>query len=280
MSSTEFPFDAPTGDPPALPAEPDGYVPLPTPGGVALTDGTLWALDHPDPESVRHVSGLVRRRIAELVATRAGRLRSQRQELCGDRPPNVADVSAELRYLADTRDVLDVIGRTVHAARDDADAILADVVIDTGRRSARTGDGYGGDVKVTLETPRDTVCKLDEVVKVIRGALAIAYDRIDGVCPRCQETTHDPQCRDAYLAGVEDGIAKLREVLVSSPGVRTSALDAMVRELATLEPGGAVLASTLSRAYARIDRPGAPDRVKVEHVEPAKPRGARAEAPA
>lgn len=252
-------------------AEATGPAAEPTPAGLALYEGTRLSLDHRDPGQITAAVRYLRAGVRTFVEERLAPLQRARNELTQGRTPNAAEVSDELRELADVYDALDALGSALHRSRDDVAAYLLDTVADTGRRSARTGDGHGMDLVVKIEQRTELDVDLDPLLGALRAALALGYDAsIVDVCPRCKETTHDPECRDAYLTGVDDTVSQLRELLSTSPSFRTTALDAWATELSGRGGAWATVAGQLTRSYRR--RPAGDEKAKVSHVEPAKPR--------
>jgi hypothetical protein len=262
-----YPWDDETPpDPTVKPGDPDyaeaeivdDDTPAPTPAGIALYDGARLTLDHRDPAQVLAAVRFVRRGVVEWVRARAAKLEADRVALVGDRRPNAAEVSDELRELADAHEALEALSRALLAGRDEAASILLDLVEETGRRSARTGDGHGMDLVVKIDQRRELEADTDAIVAVVRAALALAFDAetVDG----------SKGLRDAYLAGIDDAIGKLRELLSTSPTWRTTCLDAFAVELSGRGGPWATLAGQLQRAYRRVDV-GDP-RAKIEHVEP------------
>jgi hypothetical protein len=176
-------------------------------------------------------------------------------------PENVGS-STDLRpaatRLADLAELLEAVGGAFSTAAREAKVATGELVTVLGHK-IRVGDGYGSDLAVSLTARRELSvddAALDDVL-----AAAVPY-LIPG--PKAAESLD-------YALGFRSGIEALRGVLTSSPGYRSTALDALVTKLENADvPEADALAKRLRAAYARVDK-GEPT-VKIERLEPKAPR--------
>jgi hypothetical protein len=157
-----------------------------------------------------------------------------------DRQPSEIEVAEELRTMADARDTLTAIAKAVTTGADEARAITAEVLAEVApderkAKTVRLADGHGWDLKVTRSQPTKVEVRLEEVQDVLVAWSVSRYDT------RGNEAA-------TYAEGVRAGMAVLLSVL-ASPSVKTTALDALVREVEGA--GEEALALRLRHAYGR-----------------------------
>ena len=176
--------------------------------------------------------------MTHAVRTRADERRDARRKRVGDAGvQHTADLRREIVGAANDCDVLTDLGGAFLAAAKEAKGITGDLLDELPARngkpraSAKVGDGEGFDLTVTRTTPTTLSVDTGEVVDVLVASLAIEQQ---------------------HAQGLRDGMAALLELLSSSPGWKSTALDALVRRLQNA--GEDDLAARLSRAYGKSER--------------------------
>lgn len=198
-----------------------------------------------DPDEVQRMTRSLSGALVEQVRSVYAQARAPRVAKYGEKePPTDVHVAEELRTMADARDTLTAIAKAIGTGAEEARAIareiLAEVAPDERKaKTVRLADGHGWDLKVTRSQPTEAVVNLDDVQDVLAGSLLARYSR---------DMDDTLAGQRAYAHGIRAGMDALLGVL-SKPGVRTTALDALVR---TLEGEGEEdLALRLRHAYGR-----------------------------
>lgn len=237
---TLVPF--PTAAEPATETE-DGTADL----AVFTPDALAHFLAIRDPRQIAPGASALR---DELVA----QVRGIVDEALATVPENVGS-STDLRpaatRLADLAELLEAVGGAFSTAAREAKVATGELVTVLGHK-IRVGDGYGSDLAVSLTARREL--SVDDAT--LDDVLAAAAALPDGTDPR------------SYVAGYRTALADLRAVLATSPGYRSTALDALATSLEDRNLDE--LAKRLRAAYARVDK-GEPT-VKIERLEPKAPR--------
>lgn len=183
----------------------------------------------------------------ELVATVRQIVDEQIRTLPAEPPTSSTELRPQATRLADLADLLETVAGAFSAAAKEAKGATGELVTVLGH-PIRVGDGYGSDLRVTLEQRREL--SVDHaVVDDVLVAAALPPADVPGV---------------SYLHGYRAGIVALRALLSSSPTYRSTALDALVGDLE--DRGLDDLALRLGKAYGKIDK-GEPT-VKIERLEP------------
>lgn len=276
----DFLFGAAPGAEPGPPTEETeaskALVPLARVMGDVTRHALVGVEAHRDPDLMREAVAALARAAREIVEARWSPLRDRRRQLVGDRRVMPADLAPELTELADLAEAMEGVARSILSGAESAKGIAGDLVDgELFKRSVKVGDGHGQDLSVKIEQRTELSCRADEIVKVVRGSLAVAWDSTqhgEAATPGTAARDSLAAYRDQYLAGVDDGIGKLRELLSASPTFRSTALDAFATDLTDCYgEAGAALAASLQRAYGR--EPVGDPKVKIERVERKAPKG-------
>lgn len=198
-----------------------------------------------DPTRRNLTEASLRDQAIAVVNTRAmARTAEREQRLAGGDPATPSDIRREMVGAADDADVLRAFGRAFSDAAKQGDVIAGELVPllpphrgTAPRRSVVVGDGHGFDLKVSNTPKTQAFANLDVIVDVLAASLA---DEATGGWTEDQLI-----CR---ARGVRMGMAALLGV-ISSPTVKTTALDSLVKRLD--ESGEEDLAKRLGAAYGR-----------------------------
>lgn len=175
-------------------------------------------------------------------------IRSRAAARAEHRPDDVRDESdlrAELVGAADDAEVLERIAAVFVDGGKLATTIAGDLVAELPERRGKpvrtvhVGDGQGSRLTVTTAQPTKPFAELEVIVDVLgtwQGAAGAGLGEVEGPV--------------AYAQGVRAGMTALLGIL-SSPGVKTTALDALRVKLG--DAGEDALAKRLRAAYGRKD---------------------------
>lgn len=207
-----------------------------------------------DPDAVRTLTRELGASLVERVQLLGADAKSRRV----DGKVTQAVVAGEVQVLADAFDTLTAVSNAVKRGATEAQALLGDVVAevvpekaDAGTGSIKVGDGHGADVKVTRTQGTKVEAQSDTIVDVLVSKLLT--DAAGG-----GELTD----AKAYAAGAREAIAALLE-LMSPPGWKTTALDALAKQLEDAQDFDNAI--RLGHAYGRVAQ-GDP-KTKVERVQ-------------
>ena len=196
-----------------------------------------------DPDEVQRMSKALGEALVEQVRTVANEAKAPRLAKHGPKhKPTEVTVAEELRTLADARDTLTAVARAITTGAEEARALAGEVLAEVApdERKAKTirlADGHGWDLKVVRSNPTEAVVELDQIQDVLAAWGLEQHAKDKG---------------EHFTLGFARGQRYAMEALLSvltKPGVKTTALDALVRELEGA--GQEDLALRLSHAYGR-----------------------------
>lgn len=216
-----------------------------------------------DPVKRDHMKVAIRDKAIHAVSTRAAARTAEReQKLAGEPVTSELDIRSEMIGAADDADVLAALAHAFSEASKHAEYIAAELVPllpsrgDRPRRSVTVTDGHGFDLKASNTPKTKAFQDMPKIVDVVVASLLARRQKTVG-----DEMTIGPEDLRRYGEGVRAGVNSILEV-IGSPTVKTTALDAVGKELQAMGELG--LAKTLAAAYGRKEH-GEPT-VKIERT--------------